>query len=191
MYAVWGQCGTTQDLCIDTTRDGQKNGTFACISNCSISLTRSPPPANFIKLGYFEGWDSQRHCLHMDATQIDPSHTHIHFTVGVIRDDFSIDYASRFSGYQFEQFRKLRGSKRNMPFGGWVFSVEVAQYQVLQNGVKTAENRQKLAGTLIQFVEDHGLDGLSIDWESPSAPNLGIGVPAGDKDESQNLSCAA
>ncbi|KAF6806557.1 chitinase [Colletotrichum plurivorum] len=182
---IWGQCGTTEDFCIDTNTGPPgtaKKNTYGCISNCGMTIIQSSPPAQFIKLGYFEGFNLDRSCLNMDATQIDPSFTHIHFAFGMIDENFEVYQEDVFAEFQFQQLKKLRGPKRIISFGGWVFSAEKPFYHIFRNGVK-AGNRDKLANNLVKYVVDNNLDGLDIDWEYPSAPNLGEGVPEGDPSE--------
>ncbi|KAL8335759.1 hypothetical protein RB598_009788 [Gaeumannomyces tritici] len=187
---VWGQCGTTADFCIDTNTGPPgtaKKGSFGCISNCGMSLIRSPsPPAQFIKLGYFEAWSMGRKCLQMDVQQIDPSYTHIHFAFAMLTDKFDVYFEDKRSQFQFERFKSMRGPKRIISFGGWEFSAEAPNYRIFREGVKSAEARDKLANNLVKFVVDNDLDGLDIDWEYPAAPNLGEGVPKGDDSESLN-----
>ncbi|KAK6850286.1 glycoside hydrolase family 18 protein [Apiospora arundinis] len=181
---IWGQCGTTVDFCIDTNTGPPgtaKKDTYGCISNCGMTIVQSSPPAQFIKLGYFEGFNLGRKCLHMDASQIDPSYTHVHFAFGMITDTFEIYQENKLAEFQFQQFKKLRGPKRIISFGGWVFSAEAPNYPIFRNGVK-AENREKLATNLVKYVVDNGLDGLDLDWEYPSAPDL-PDIPAGDLSE--------
>ncbi|TLD25413.1 hypothetical protein PspLS_05914 [Pyricularia sp. CBS 133598] len=185
---VWGQCGTTADFCIDTNTGPPgtaRKDTYGCISNCGMGLIRSGPPAQFIKLGYFEAWNLGRSCLNMDVSQIDPSYTHVHFAFGMIDDNFEIYFEDRLSQTQFERFKELKGPKRIISFGGWVFSAELGNYHIFRNGVNP-ENRERLADNLVNFVIANSLDGLDIDWEYPSAPNLGEGVPQGEPDEALN-----
>ncbi|KAI8163643.1 Killer toxin subunits alpha/beta [Colletotrichum sp. SAR 10_70] len=181
----WGQCGTTTDFCIDTNTGPPgtaKKGTYGCISNCGMTIVQSGPPAQFIKLGYFEGFNlGSRDCLNMDATQVDPSFTHLHFAFGMISDKFEIYQENELAEFQFKQFKKIKGPKRIISFGGWVFSAEAPNYPVFRNGVK-AENRNKLADNLVKYVVDNDLDGLDLDWEYPSAPDL-PDIPAGDVSE--------
>ncbi|KAI8266412.1 hypothetical protein K4K58_010009 [Colletotrichum sp. SAR11_239] len=182
---IWGQCGTTTDFCIDTNTGPPgtaKKGTYGCISNCGMTIVQSGPPAQFIKLGYFEGFNlGSRDCLNMDATQVDPSFTHLHFAFGMISDKFEIYQENELAEFQFKQFKKIKGPKRIISFGGWVFSAEAPNYPIFRNGVK-AENRNKLADNLVKYVVDNDLDGLDLDWEYPSAPDL-PDVPAGDVSE--------
>ena len=117
----WGQCGTTTDFCIDTNTGPPgtaKEGTLGCISNCGMTIVQSGPPAQFIKLGYFEGFNLNRDCLNMDATQVDPSFTHVHFAFGMISKEYEVYQEDVFSEFQFQQFKKLKGPKRIISFGG-------------------------------------------------------------------------
>ncbi|KAL5911482.1 hypothetical protein ACKVV7_010067 [Pyricularia oryzae] len=177
---VWGQCGTTADFCIDTNTGPPgtaRKDTYGCISNCGMGLIRSGPPAQFIKLGYFEAWNLGRSCLNMDVSQIDPSYTHVHFAFGMIDDKFEVYFEDGLSRAQFERFKELKGPKRIISFGGWVFSAELGNYHIFRNGVKP-ENRERLADNLVNFVVTNGLDGLDIDWEYPSVMITKAGVPS-------------
>jgi GH18 family chitinase len=132
-----------------------------------MTIVQSGPPAQFIKLGYFEGFNLGRECLNMDVSQIDPSFTHIHFAFGTISDQFEISQEDEYAEFQFQQFKKVKGPKRIISFGGWVFSAEAPNFPTFRNGVKE-ENRAKLADNLVKYVVDNGLDGLDLDWEYPS-----------------------
>lgn len=64
---IWGQCGTTNDFCVDTSIDDTpgtaKNGTFGCISNCGMEIVLSDKkPDKFERVGYFEAWNLNREC---------------------------------------------------------------------------------------------------------------------------------
>ncbi len=133
-----------------------------------MSIVRSGPPAQFIKLGYFEGFNLKRDCLNMDATQIDPSFTHVHFAFGMISTNFEVYQEDLYSEFQFQQFKKITHAKRIISFGGWVFSAEAPNYPIFRNAVSTAANREKLANNLVNYVVNNGLDGLDIDWEYPA-----------------------
>ncbi|KAB5513032.1 chitinase [Coniochaeta sp. 2T2.1] len=189
---IWGQCGTTEDFCVDTRGDGPpgtaKTGTYGCISNCGNDIVKGSVPANFIKLGYFEAFNLNRECLNMDVSQIDPSFTHVHFAFGMLKDDFTVFLEDEYARYQFEQFKKMRGPKRILSFGGWTFSAERPYYTIFRNGVKAA-NRDKLASNIAKFVNDAGIDGVDIDWEYPGAPDI-PGIPPPD-DPNEGTSYAA
>ena len=104
----------------------------------------------------------------MDATQIDPSFTHVHFAFGMISDQFEVYQQDVYSKFQFQRFKTIKGPKRIISSGGWIFSAEAPNYPILRNAVSTADNREKLATNLVAYVVDNGLGGLDIDWEYPS-----------------------
>ncbi|TWU70441.1 hypothetical protein ED733_000323 [Metarhizium rileyi] len=183
---VWGQCGTTAEFCIDTNTGAPgtaKAGTNGCISNCGMKIVRGDPPSVFRKIGYFEGYGfSSRQCLYQDALQIDGSqYTHIHFAFGTITHDYQVNTGNAEVTYEFENFKRIGGAKRILSFGGWDFSTRPETYTIFRQGVKDA-NRLTLATNIANFVKEHGLDGVDIDWEYPSAPDL-PNIPPGSKEE--------
>ncbi|KAM5447956.1 hypothetical protein McanCB56680_008038 [Microsporum canis] len=186
---VWGQCGITKEFCVNTGTGAPgtaKPGTNGCISNCGVSIIRGNAPETFIKLGYFEGYSfSSRDCLYQEALQIDASqYTHLHFAFGSITPDYEINVGDTMTSYEFNNFKLIRGPKRILSFGGWDFSNSPETYTILRQGV-TRANRLKLATNIANFIKEHDLDGVDIDWEYPSAPDI-PGIPPGSKDEGAN-----
>jgi GH18 family chitinase len=84
----------------------------------------------------------------------------------MLTNDFEVYFDDEYTRFEFEQFKKLKGPKRILSFGGWTFSAERPYYTIFRNGVKT-ENRDKLASNIAKFVNDNGIDGVDIDWEYP------------------------
>lgn len=74
---VWGQCGITQDFCVPTPADTGAPGTAlpgtnGCVSGCNMEITNNAaPPATFLKVGYWEAFNSERPCLHMEVSLVD------------------------------------------------------------------------------------------------------------------------
>ncbi|TQS33943.1 hypothetical protein Golomagni_05697, partial [Golovinomyces magnicellulatus] len=169
---VWGQCGTTEDFCKDTSTGAPgtaKPGTNGCISNCGSSMIRGDPPAEFRSIGYYEGYNFNRKCLYQDPSQIDQTkYTHLHFGFGDISANYDIYIRDPLVQYAFERFKTVRGPKRILSFGGWDFSTSAATYTIFRDGVSTPENRMKLATNIVNFA--------------PDIP----GIPAGSKEEGQN-----
>lgn len=70
---IWGMCGTTEDFCTISKSETGAPGTSApgehgCIQNCGMEIINNgKKPDKFYKLGYFEGWNKERPCLHMDV----------------------------------------------------------------------------------------------------------------------------
>ncbi|KAK2762269.1 hypothetical protein FQN54_001279 [Arachnomyces sp. PD_36] len=171
---TWGHCGTDEGFCIDTSIENTPGtaeyGTNGCVSNCGLSIVNNnEPPAEFSRIAYFEAWNRERPCLHMDVTDIGDPHTHIHFSFGHITEDYEV--SAQGSESQFKLLVDMKDIKRIMSFGGWAFSNDPATSHIIRNGVKS-ENRQKFADNIVKFVEDNGLDGVDFDWEYPGADDI-------------------
>ncbi|KAI1739462.1 glycoside hydrolase superfamily [Xylaria scruposa] len=184
---IWGNCGVDIDFCVPTESETGNPGTAkpntnGCVQNCGLELVTGPPPSDFIKVGYFESWNSERPCLHMSPKDIPSSYTHVHYAFADVTTDYTVSLG-KFADV-FEEFKALKGRKRIVAFGGWAFSTEPATYQYFRQGTKP-ENREKFAAACVDFVVSEGLDGIDFDWEYPGEPDI-PGIPPGDEDESEN-----
>ncbi|KAK8129159.1 chitinase [Apiospora kogelbergensis] len=184
---IWGQCGITQDFCVDTNTGAPgtaEPGTYGCISNCGTDVIKGDGSGG-INIGYFEGYNMNRKCLYQHPMQIDTSkYTHIHFGFGTLTPSFEVEVGDALSTYHFGEFTKIEGAKRILSFGGWEFSTSPATYAIFRDAV-TPANRLKTATNIANFIKKHDLDGVDIDWEYPGAPDLPI-IPAGGKEEGPN-----
>ncbi|AEO59465.1 glycoside hydrolase family 18 protein [Thermothelomyces thermophilus ATCC 42464] len=184
---IWGQCGISKDFCIDTNTGPPGTaapGTYGCISNCGLDIVKGKGTGS-IKIAYFEGFGLERECLFRDASQIDRSkYTHVHFAFGTLTPTYEVNVGDILSSYQFTQFKLISGPKKILSFGGWDFSTSKATYSIFRNGVK-AENRLTMAKSIANFIKEHDLDGVDIDWEYPGAPDI-PDIPAGEEDEGTN-----
>ncbi|PGH07080.1 hypothetical protein AJ79_06358 [Helicocarpus griseus UAMH5409] len=180
---IWGQCGITEEFCIDTSTGAPgtaEPGSHGCISNCGTDIISSSAPEAFRKIADFEGYNLQWPCLHMDVSQTDSSFTHIQFAFATLTSDYQVVVSGSndpYLAYEFEVFKGLKGVKRIVSFGGWAFSTDPSTYMIFRQGV-TPENRQTLATNIANFIKSNGLDGVDIDWEYPGAPDI-PGIPAG------------
>ncbi|KAL4938844.1 hypothetical protein BDV06DRAFT_231514 [Aspergillus oleicola] len=184
---IWGQCGITKDFCVDTSTGAPgtaEPGTYGCISNCGLDVVQGSGSGE-IKIGYYEGYCLSRKCLYQDALQIDTSlYSHIHFGFGTLTADYQVEVGDVLSTYQFHEFKKISGAKRILSFGGWEFSNSDATYKIFRTGVRP-ENRLTMATNIANFIKEHDLDGVDIDWEYPGAPDLPVYDP-GTEDEGPN-----
>lgn len=181
---IWGQCGITDDFCtITNSTTGApgtaKNGTNGCISNCGTEIVKDDsPPKNFITIGYFEAWNYDRDCLHMDVTDFDTSaYSHLHFAFAEISDSYDVDISM--VQEQFDKLKNLGSVHRVLSFGGWSFSTEADSFPIFRQGVTDA-NRELFATNVANFIVDHDLEGVDFDWEYPGAPDI-PGIPPGDE----------
>ncbi|KAK6356033.1 hypothetical protein TWF718_000407 [Orbilia javanica] len=171
---IWGQCGVTKDFCVDTNTGAPgtaRPGTYGCISNCGVDIIQGTG-TGAMKVGYFQGYGMSRKCLHQDALQIDTSkYTHIHFGFGTLTPSYEVRVGDKVSSNQFNQFKRLKNVKKILSFGGWEFSTSPKTYKIFREGVKE-KNRLVMATKIANFVKEHKLDGVDIDWEHPGAPDL-------------------
>ncbi len=99
---IWGQCGVTNDFCVDTNTGPPgtaKDGTFGCISNCGTDIIKGSG-TGALKVTYFEANGFNRQCLFQDASQIDTSrYTHVHFGFGTLTADYQVQTGNALSTY--------------------------------------------------------------------------------------------
>ena len=178
---IWGQCGMDGDFCTVAPAKNGAPGTSqprknSCISNCGTKITNNKEaPSSFGHIAYFEAWNHNRPCLHMDVSDVDPKkYTHIHFSFpDVTPGDFNIDVSKLRT--QFDKLKKVSSIKRIVSLGGWAFSPEPQTVYIFRPAVLPA-NRGHFATNVVKFVNDHGLDGIDFDWEYPLAPDI-PGIP--------------
>ncbi|KAJ5442294.1 Peptidoglycan-binding Lysin subgroup [Penicillium cf. griseofulvum] len=184
---IWGQCGITKDFCVkdlaETGAPGTSKTQNGCVASCGLDVVNNDdPPASWAHVAYYEAFNKDRPCLHMDVTDIDTTKfTHIHFAFANITEDFQVDVSD--SKEQFDKMKGMSGIKRIISFGGWAFSTAAPTYTIFRDGV-TEEQREVFANAVVAFVKDNKLDGVDFDWEYPAAPDI-PGVPAGDKKDGQ------
>lgn len=190
---IWGQCGITKDFCVDTNTGSPgtaEKGSNGCISNCGTEIINSGGDGS-IRIAYFEGYGLGRECLLQDASQIDTSaYTHVHFAFGTLTNDYEVETGDVLSTYEFGEFKRITGAKRILSFGGWDFSALPATYHIFREGV-TAANRLKMATNIANFIKEHDLDGVDIDWEYPGAPDIPDIPPASSDDGANYLAFLA
>jgi GH18 family chitinase len=157
-----------------------------------MDIVHSPnPPSKFRTIGYFESWNKDRECLHMDVSKIPEviptglgvgDYTHIHFAFPDLTNDLTVDVSKVQD--QFDGFKKLPSKyKKIVSFGGWAFSNDNGTYDIFRKLVANEVNRQKGARNVIRFLTEHNLDGLDFDWEYPGVS------PTGQEERTRGLTC--
>ncbi|KAF2730201.1 glycoside hydrolase [Polyplosphaeria fusca] len=181
---IWGQCGTTDDFCVVSKSETGAPGTAApgkdgCISNCGRDIIKGKAPASKLKVAYYESWNFNRKCLNMFVTSIPSDYTHIHFAfANITKGTFKPEITDKRTKEEFEKFKKMKNVKKIISFGGWAFSTEPGTFSILREAVLPA-NRETFKNNIVKFLDDHGLDGVDIDWEYPGAPDI-PGIPSDD-----------
>ncbi|KAJ5710402.1 glycoside hydrolase [Penicillium malachiteum] len=159
---IWGQCGITADFCTATNSTTgapgtAANGTNGCISNCGTEIISSDEPAEFFKIGYFEGFDVERVCMRTLITEIDTSaYTHIYMSFATLNSDFTFNISTVES--QMDDFAALTDVKRIITVGGWDFSTDVSTYDIFREAFSVSDNRDTLVTNTIAFLKEWDLD---------------------------------
>lgn len=103
----------------------------------------------------------------MPVTSVPEGYTHIHFAfANVTRGTYKPEITDEQTLSEFESFKKLTNVKKIISFGGWAFSTEPGTFQILREAVLPA-NRDTFKNNIVSFVNEHGLDGVDLDWEYP------------------------
>lgn len=188
----WGYCGISEEFCIESPSETGAPGSFeygmnGCISNCGMDVVGNElTPAGFANLGYFQGYNPSRSCLHMDALELYKTKglTHVHFAFAVLTDDFQVKIPDDTKD-QFEVFvGRTMPFRKILSFGGWAASTDPGTYHIFRNAVKPG-NRATTAKNVVDFLNKYDLHGVDFDWEYPGAWDI-PGVPGGDADEGEN-----
>lgn len=89
-------------------------------------------------------------------------------------------------GSLFDDLTTLKSIKPDLKIwvsiGGWTFSDNnTATQPVFGDIAADAGKRQHFANNLVHFMQQHGFDGVDLDWEYPGAPDRG-----GKKEDTAN-----
>ncbi|TGO47191.1 hypothetical protein BCON_0289g00090 [Botryotinia convoluta] len=182
---IWGQCGITDEFCTITQSPTGAPGTAAkgtngCISNCGPSIIVGDTPAEYMNVGFFEGFNTDRPCLNPPLSSLDLTpYTHIVMSFAAITADFDIDISSTQSS--FDDFIFLTGFKKIISIGGWSFLTDASTYNLFREAV-TPTNLETFAENIATFLTEYDLDGVNIDWEYPAELDI-LGIPVGAMDD--------
>ncbi|MBR5486169.1 MAG: glycoside hydrolase family 18 protein, partial [Oscillospiraceae bacterium] len=116
-------------------------------------------------VGYFASWGK-------DADKLDGDKlTHINYAFADIGDDMRVKMAQ--PNADVKNFEDLRELKRKHPhlktlisIGGWGFSGNFS------DAAATEKNRRIFAQSCVDFIVEHGFDGVDLDWEFPVSGGL-------------------
>ncbi|WP_243354908.1 glycosyl hydrolase family 18 protein [Bacillus litorisediminis] len=155
-YDSAGQSKTvTNVLLVDNVGDGQTSPGWE---------PADTPPANRI-VGYLAGWATYGDyeiMRDLDASRL----THLNYAFAVIGDDLRIALSD--PAKDLENFAELTQLKVHYPHlktliavGGWGGSANFSE------AAATHESREIFADSVVDFIVEHGFDGVDLDWEYP------------------------
>lgn len=122
------------------------------------------PPENYI-IAYLAGWAtlSGFDIMHdLDASRL----THVNYAFGLVGTDHKIKMSDPTNDpINFAELRKLKEKyphlKTTIAVGGWGGSANFSE------AAATEESRTIFADSLVDFIIEHGFDGVDLDWEYP------------------------
>lgn len=122
------------------------------------------PPENYI-IAYLAGWAtlSGFDIMHdLDASRL----THVNYAFGLVGTDHKIKMSDPTNDpINFAELRKLKEKyphlKTTIAVGGWGGSENFSE------AAATEESRTIFADSLVDFIIEHGFDGVDLDWEYP------------------------
>lgn len=122
------------------------------------------PPQNYI-IAYLAGWAtlSGFDIMHdLDASRL----THVNYAFGLVGTDHKIKMSDPVNDpINFGELRKLKEKyphlKTTIAVGGWGGSANFSE------AAATEEARTIFADSLVDFIIEHGFDGVDLDWEYP------------------------
>lgn len=141
-----------------------------------------------IILGYFPFWSTYSHSYHIKDVPADRL-THLVYAFANINADGEVELGDKYAdvdriypgdspqGGKRGSYHQLRKLKQQYPqlvnmiaIGGWNYSKYFD---------RAAANPEVFAASAAAYIEQHGFDGIELDWRSPVARDLGdIAKPA-------------
>jgi chitinase len=162
-------------------------GNKSPISNlCTVTTEpQAPPPAiPYRVVGYYTSWSAYRDFTpdKIPYSQV----THINYAFANIGSDLLITLGD--ATIDLANFAKLRALKKYNPnlkllisVGGWSWSGKFSDVAL------TDASRTAFAASCVDFIIQHGFDGVDIDWEYPVGGGLATNVTRPEDEQNFTL----
>lgn len=148
---------------------------FACVSAGAAAATTAAPDKRIV--AYVAGWSMPQA---IRATKL----THINFAFAHI--DAAGKVAFRDPGLA-QALESLVALKREHPHLKVIVSVGGWQAEGFSDAAFTADSRRRFAGSVVDLVRSHRVDGVDLDWEYPGQGAGGIKHRPQDKQNFTHL----
>ncbi len=130
------------------------------LSSCGNKTSNTEEAKDYKIIGYVAGWTG------MPMSQVDMKKlTHINYAFANIRDGKVVFEKETDAKYikelQVSRDQQNPDLKILVSIGGWVWSNHFSDVAL------TAESRKVFTDSAIEFLKEHQLDGLDLDWEYP------------------------
>jgi chitinase len=134
------------------------------VSSSPSAVEPLPTPAGKAVVGYYAGWSANSGFTpqHLDAAKL----THLNYAFAKIDANGRIAMTNpAVDQRNFAEIRDLKRQNRQLKVlisvGGWDES------GLFSSVAATAAKRERFAQSCVDFLRQHGLDGVDIDWEYP------------------------
>ncbi|BBI32249.1 glycosyl hydrolase family 18 protein [Cohnella abietis] len=127
-----------------------------------------PPTKSNKVIAYYPSWATYQK---FEVSQIPAANiTHINYAFANISNGTVVMGDSTADKGNFEQLRQLKKNnpklKTLISVGGWTWSSQFSDVSL------STSSRNRFADSAVQFIRDHGFDGVDIDWEYPVSGGL-------------------
>lgn len=148
-----------------TTGSASLPPAFSTGTTASALPAPTPTPAGKIVVGYYASWSAYNGYTptHIPADKL----THLNYafaTIDPVTNRISLADAAN-DLRNFEALRRLKQRygqlKTLISVGGWDYST------YFSNVAATASSREAFAQSCVDFIREHGFDGVDLDWEYP------------------------
>ncbi|KAI2491274.1 hypothetical protein MHU86_23293 [Fragilaria crotonensis] len=136
-----------------------------------------------VNVGYYQSWSATRGCNPVVPSAIDVGgngYTHLIYSFASINANFQLEAWGGASDSEVPQYQALNNLKQTHPelktliaVGGWTFNDPGPTQTRFSETASTPENRAAFAASCVQFCQQHGFDGVDLDWEYPGDPTRG------------------
>lgn len=174
--------GSTDEFC----GTGCQEGFGGCGPPPTPSCSSSGNTAMRRRIAYYESWATTRPCDIVAPEDLELAGlTHLNFAFAFFDpSSFQISPMDANAGSLYSRFTALKAKQPGLQtwiaLGGWSFNDDTNTpntRRAFSDMVSTRANRQAFIGSLLNFMQTYGFDGIDIDWEYPVAEDRG-GVPA-------------
>ncbi|KAL4890692.1 glycoside hydrolase superfamily [Aspergillus ambiguus] len=160
----FGFCGTSADFC------GDKK---------VVSPECNGKSATAKVVGYWEAWNNQRPCGHMDAKDIPLGYyTHINFAFALINPTtFRIADMDPTTGQRYRELAEVKIRQPSLQvflaIGGWSMNDPGPYRTVFSDLAASTTAQDSFFESLVSFLMTNNFDGVDLDWEYPVADDRG------------------
>lgn len=134
----------------------------------------SSPPA--VRLGYYGSWGANWTCHPTTPALLEAagdSYTHLAWSFADVGPNLTLVPAAIGDEASYATFNTLKATRPGLrtliAVGGWAFNDDPVKRDRWTRMVATEKTRRAFATSAVEFITQHGFDGVDLDWEYPGA----------------------